>query len=217
MPARVGYGGFAMVASGVLFFALAILDFAIGPPPSVATDVLAWRDANATGLAWVSETCFFAAILLVPATLAWYRDVAPGARFGADIAAGITGIAIALLVALLVVHGRLIYPIFGMRAETPQLAATIVMLYYGGMHAVYLLMAVAAVAASLAMRRVGYPKWVANGGFVVAATDVAGSYPWAIGARLTFVCDTLFAAWFIAVGLALAKRTSERSSSWSTA
>jgi hypothetical protein len=52
----------------------------------------------------------------------------------------------------------------------------------------------------LAMKRGAYPTGIANLGFATAVLDVIGSYPWAIGPALTFVCELSFAAWFVAVG-----------------
>ncbi len=36
----------------------------------------------------------------------------------------------------LIVHGRLVYPQFGMHVTSPDVASLIVAIYYGGMHAV---------------------------------------------------------------------------------
>lgn len=101
---------------------------------------------------------------------------------------------------MLIVHGRLVYPIYGMRVDTPEAAALGVMPFYGGLHAVYLLLAVATIVLSLAMTRGAYAKWIASFGFATAALDIIGSYPWAIGPVLTLVCELSFAGWFVVVG-----------------
>jgi hypothetical protein len=101
---------------------------------------------------------------------------------------------------MLIIHGRLVYPIYGMRVDTPEAAALVVMVFYGGLHAIYLLLAVATILLSLAMKRGAYPKWIAYLGFATAALDIVGSYPWAIGPVLTLVCELSFAGWFVAVG-----------------
>ena len=94
----------------------------------------------------------------------------------------------------------LVYPICGMRVDTPEAAALVVMVFYGGLHAIYLLLAVATIVLSLAMRRGAYAKEIAYLGFATAALDVIGSYPWVIGPVLTFACELSFAGWFVAVG-----------------
>ena len=90
---------------------------------------------------------------------------------------------------MLVFHGRLVYPIYGTRVDTPEAAALVVMVFYGGLHAIYLLLAVATIVLSLAMRRGADAKGIAYLGFATAALDIIGSYPWAIGPVLTLVCE----------------------------
>ena len=101
---------------------------------------------------------------------------------------------------MLVIHGRLVYPIYSMRVDMPEAAALVVMVFYGGLHAVYLLLAVATTVLSVAMKRGGYTTWLGYLGFVTAALDIIGSYPWAIGPVLTLVCELFFAGWFVALG-----------------
>ena len=110
------------------------------------------------------------------------------------------GALVASGILFVVFHGRLVYPIYGMRVDTPEAAALVVMVFYGGLHAVYLLLAVATIILSLAMRRGAYAKWIAYFGFATAALDIMGSCPWAVGPVLTLVCELSFAGWFAAVG-----------------
>jgi hypothetical protein len=93
-----------------------------------------------------------------------------------------------------------------MRVDTPDAAALVVMVFYGGLHAIYLLLAVATIVLSLAMKRGAYAKWIAYLGFATAALDIVGSYPWAIEPVLTLVCELSFAGWFVAVGSQLFRR-----------
>jgi hypothetical protein len=79
------------------------------------------------------------------------------------------------------------------------------MVFYGGLHAIYLLLAVATIVLSLAMKRGAYPKWIGYLGFATAALDILGSYPWAIGPVLTLVCELSFAGWFVAIGSQLSR------------
>jgi len=63
------FGAGALVASGVLFVVVALLDFRTGPPPSNGAEILLWRDAQALVLDFVSECFFFATVLLVPGAI----------------------------------------------------------------------------------------------------------------------------------------------------
>ena len=194
------FGGGTLVASGILFVALALLDFRAGPPPSNAAGILEWRDSQALVLEFVSELLFLATLLLVPGIVAVYQSLVDGDRTNAATGCGIIAVTIPLMAMLLIVHGRLVYPIYGMRVDTPEAAALVVMVFYGGVHAVYLLMAVATVLLSVAMTRSAYATWIAYFGFFTAALDIIGSYSWAIGRVLMLVSELSFAGWFVAVG-----------------
>ena len=194
------FGGGALVASGILFVLLAFLDFRAGPPPSNGVEILIWRDSQALVLEFVSEVLFFAAVLLVPGTNAVYQSLVDVDRTKAATGCGIIAATIPVMAVMLIVHGRLVYPIYDMRVDTPEAAALVVMVFYGGLHAIYLLLAVATILLSLAMKRGDYPTWIAYFGFATAALDIIGSYPWAIGSGLTLVCELVFAGWFVAVG-----------------
>jgi len=200
-----GPGGGALLASGVLFVALALLDFRSGQPPSNGAAILQWRDSQQLVLDFVSEVCFFATVLLVPGTIALYQFLAKADRTLAAAGCGLVAVVIAVMAVMLVIHGRLVYPIYGMRVDTPESAALVIMVFYGGVHAIYLLMAVATFVFSLVLHRSGAPTWITCFGFATAVLDVAGSYPWAIGPIPTLVCELSFGGWFVALGAHLYK------------
>lgn len=199
------FGGGALVASGILFVVLALLDFRAGAPPSNGAEILLWRDSQALVLDFVSELLFFATVLLIPGTVAVYQSLVDVDNTKAATGCGILAATIPVMAVMLIVHGRLVYPIYGMRVDTPEAAALVVMVFYGGLHAIYLLLAVATIVLSLAMRRGAYAKWIAYFGVATAALDIIGSYPWAIGPVPTLVCELSFGGWFVAVGSQLFK------------
>ena len=202
-------GGAAFVVSGLLFVSRAALEFAAGEPPSNGAEILAWIASHSLAISLISETLFFATVLLVPAVIALYHSLAAVDPVKAAIGCGIIAVVIPLLAVLLIVHGRLVYPVYGLRAGTPDQAALVVAVFYGGMHAVDLLMAVATIILSLAMRGGAYGKPLAYLGFATALFDIIGSYPFAIGPLPTLVCRLFFAAWFIAVGWRLYRMREE--------
>src|SRR6266699_664334 len=195
-------GGGAFVLSGLLFLSRAILDLMAGAPPSSGVEILAWIASHSLIQDLQSEILFFAAACLAPAVIALYRSLADVDRANAVIGCTIMAVAIPVLMVLLVVHGRLVYPVYGIRVSTPDLAAFVVAIFYGGLHAISLLMGIATFVLSLAMKSGAYGKPVVYLGFATAVA-VIGSYPYAIGAVLTFVSQVFFAAWFIAVGAQL--------------
>ena len=199
-------GGGALIGSGSLFVLVAFLDLLAGPPPSSGAQILLWRDSHALPLSFVNESLFFATLLLVPGTIALYQSLVDVDRTKAATGCGIIAVTIPLWAAMLIVHGRLVYPIYGMRVDTPEAATLVVIGFYGGLHAIYLLLAAATIVLSLAMRRGGYAKWIAYLGFATAAFEIVGSYPWTIGPIPTFVCEVFVGGWFAALGSQLFRR-----------
>src|SRR5262245_8094383 len=120
MKGSYTFGGAALAASGTLFVVLAFLDLRAGPPPSNGAEILLWRDAHALVLDFVSEVFFFATVLLVPGTIALYQDLVDVERTKAATGCGIIAATIPVMAVMLIFHGRLIYPIYGMRVDTPE-------------------------------------------------------------------------------------------------
>jgi len=193
-------GGISLIASGLLFFARYVLELMAGPPPSSGAEILAWAEAGRLPLIFANEALFVAGILLIPAVVALYVRLAAVDRTKAALGCGILAAAIPVLLMLDVIHGRLIYPVYGLRVATPAEAELVVGLFYGGLHAVLIMMAAATIALSLALRRVAHGRGIASLGFLTGLFDVIGSYPWAIGPALMVASQALFTAWFLAVG-----------------
>ncbi len=193
-------GGISFIISGILFFVKYLLDLLAGPPPSSGAEILAWRASEELPLAFTSEVLFFAGVFLVPGVIALYYSLASLNRSKAAVGCGIIAVAIPIIFMLVIVHGRLIYPVYDIRVNTPAVAELVVAVYYGGLHAIGLLLGVATIVLSLAMKRGVYGRNIAYLGVATGVFDVVGSYPWIIGPVLILVSQILFAAWFIAVG-----------------
>lgn len=196
-------GGVAFILGGTLFFANHLLNAVAGPPPSTGAEILRWVEAHRLALSFVSEVLFFATMSLVPAVIALYVRLSSVQRPLAALGCGIFAVVVPVLAVLLIVHGRLVYPVYGIRISEPAVAEFVVVFFYGGLHAVWLLMAFATFALSLAMRRAAFGAPVTALGFATAAGDVVGSYPYLIGPVVLFTCQLLFAAWFVVIGWTL--------------
>lgn len=194
------FGGISFIISGILFLLKYLLDLMAGPPPSSGAEILEWTVSGKLPLALTSEVLFFAAMFLVPAVIALYYSLATTDRIKAMLGCGIIAVVIPIIDVLLIVHGRLIYPVFGIRVNTPAVAEFVVAVYYGGLHAVGLLLGIATIVLSLAMKRGVYGRNVAFLGFAAGVFDIIGAYPDIIGPILVLVSQVLFAAWFMAVG-----------------
>ena len=205
-------GGISFIASGALFLVTSVLDLMTGPPPSGGAEILAWMASHELLMAFTAEVLFFAAMFLVPAVIALHQSLAITHPRSAAVGCGIIAVTIPVLNVLLIVFGRLVYPVYQLKVHTPEAAELVVGLYYGGLHAVLLLFAVATLVLSLAMRRTAFGSTIAYLGFVAAGLDVIASYPWLIGPALGLVCSLFFSAWLVAVGLALQRLPAARPS-----
>lgn len=198
-------GGVSFMASGLLFFLICLLERVTGPPPSDGTAILAWAAAGSGALAWSVELLFFAAMFLVPAVIALHRSLAGSSPALAAAGCGAMAALIPVLLVLDIVQGRLVFPVYGLRLASPQVAELIVALHAGGMHAVLVVMGAATALLSVAMWRGASGKGLAVLGLVTAVFELIGSYPWAVGPLVVLVSQGLLAAWFAAVGWRLTR------------
>jgi len=196
-------GGVSFVASGALFLAKNILEIVTGVPPPGGAELVTWVVSRQALFGSTVEIFFFAVMCLVPATWALYESLAASHRSSAVVGCGIIATTIPVMSMLVIVQGRLAFPVFHIEVRSQQTLELLVSLYHGGLHAVALLLVVPTVVLSLAMRRRAYGHYIAALGVVTAAFDVIGSYPWAIGLALWLLSAVLFSAWFVLVGLSL--------------
>jgi len=192
-------GGISLVLSGVLFLVRLVAELAAGPPPSTGTEILAWMARGRLPLAFVSEALFIAGMLLVPGVVALHASVASREGPLAAVGAGLLVVTLPVLFVTLVIHGRLVYDVYGLRVRDPTAAELTLALYVGGMHAVFLMLAVATLVLSLAMRAT-YGRGIVGLGIATAVLDIGAAYPWALGAPFLVLCQVVFTAWLVAVG-----------------
>ena len=196
--------GFALAASGTLFLAKAFFDLKVGNPPSGGREIFAWTSAEKLSISMTNEILVIASVLLVPGLIGLYASLVGFDRRKAAIGCGIVAVLIPVILAIAIVHGRFVYPVYNIQLKDPSVMQVVASIYYGGEHAVLLLFGVATIVLSLAMRNTPYGKTILYLGLITGVADIIGSYPWLIGSALTFVSELLFALWFIAVGVMLA-------------
>lgn len=69
------------------------------------------------------------------------------------------------------------------------------------MHSVAIILSVATIILSFAIRKSVIGKSTSNFGFLVGIFDFIGAYPWLIGTTMVFVSQLFFAAWFVLLGI----------------
>jgi hypothetical protein len=193
-------GGISFIGSGALFLIKSVLDLLVGDPPSTGSELLAWKTSHQLPLALANELLIFAAVLLIPALLALYRSLdgsdSPWVGFGC----GLFAVVIPVILVLAMVHGRLMYPVYGIKLDDPGTLALVVSLYYGGAHEVSLLLGGALIILGLVMRRGIYGRAVGVLGVTAGVFQIVGAYPWLIGPILGWITQLLIAAWLILTG-----------------
>ena len=146
------------------------------------------------------ELLVIAAVLMIPGLVGLQRSRRGSPHRGAATGVAIMAATIPAMVIVSVFGGRLVFPMYGIELTDPDTAKLNVGLYFGGQHATLLLLGVATMLVSLAMRDTRYGRAVVSLGFATAVADVAGSYPDVIGLRLTLLTARALGGWFIAVG-----------------
>ena len=200
----IAFGGLGFLAAASLFLTNSVLEFVAGPPPSDGAAILDWRDANFLPLALTSEIMFFATGALLPGVVSLYRGIAPAHPKSGVLGCGLIALTLPIFAVLLIVHGRLVFPVFDIRAHTPDQAELLVALYFGGLHVVWLLFAFGTLALGLGLWKTD--RGMAILSFVTAVADALASYPMTIGPAAAVACATVFAAWLAAMGIWLWRR-----------
>ncbi|MBB4956914.1 hypothetical protein [Micromonospora polyrhachis] len=151
----------------------------------------AWVDNGKALLSWSDELLFFAIV-------SW----GAGARglFGtrkaerlARINVGFSALAVALvsLLVLLLVVGRLVYPVYGIDLS-PDALALLISSTFGTLHLALLGFAVAAVTLTWSTRS---GLWGRVVGIAAAAVFIVGSFPWLTPSWWNTLVAVLLAAW----------------------
>ena len=114
---------------------------AVGVPASTGAQLLAWKTSHQLPLALANELLFFAAVLLIRAVLALYRSLNGSERPWVGFGCGVLAMLIPIILVLGTIHGRLMYPVYGINLDDPATVALVVSLCSGGAHMVSLLLA----------------------------------------------------------------------------
>jgi len=199
-------GGIGLAAGGGLFLLAGVLEVLAGAPPADGAQILTWMAAQRLPLAFVSEATFLAVVAAIPGVAALQRALAGEHPGKVALGCGSMALAGAILTAALVAHGRLVFPVYGLRVSSPATAELVVSLYAGGLHAAELLLAVGTAVLGLAMWRGPFGKTLSSLGVATGALQITASYPWAISPAILLTCRAAFASWLVAVGARLARR-----------
>ncbi|WP_433221518.1 hypothetical protein ACQP00_20870 [Dactylosporangium sp. CS-047395] len=196
-------GGIAAVASGGLVLFKAVLDLLVGEPPPTEPQLRLWLQTHHGLLAWTNESLVVAAVLLTPVLPALYRRLDGPSRPWVGFGCGMLAAAISVTLTLGIVHGRLMYPVYGIDLDDHATAALLVSLYYGGAHEATLLVGGALIMLSIAARQGPQGSVTATVGTGAGICQIAGAFPWLTGPLIAACTQATLAAWLTYVGVLL--------------
>jgi hypothetical protein len=196
-PQAARMSGF-LTAAGALLAGAALLLLSLLPDvPSEAAEMTAWVDSGRSLLSWSDELLFFAVVCWGAGARGLFGGQQAERSVRIDL--GMTALAVAnvALLVLLLVVGRLVYPVFGIRLS-PEVLALLISSAFGALHLALLGFAVAAVTLSWTTRS-GLTGRVV--GMVAAAVFIVGSFPWLTPSWWNALVAVLLAGWGVSLGV----------------
>ncbi|NVB38851.1 hypothetical protein G6O69_13500 [Pseudenhygromyxa sp. WMMC2535] len=209
-PSRLRLGATTGLIAGALFIIDEIASFFAGFPPSDPGALADWVAAGRVPMIVANEAAGIGTGALVPFALGLHHAFARQRRGLGVAAAGLLGCAAPLWLVLVVIQGRLIYPMFGQLAGDEHSLRLLVQLLFGGLHTLGLVLAMAALFAGLAVRQDAHAldegtnaSALAGFGAAVFVMTLAGTFPEQLGVTATAICRASFGLWVIVWSLHL--------------
>jgi len=145
---------------------------------------------------------FVAVVCLVPAVVVLYRLLESQHGFSALVGCTSLMLALTIMGTLVLIGGRLVYPVFRI-ALSADTIALMVSLLFGGLHSVLLLIGLALIVLAFAMRRSELGSWIMTATYCAGALQILGSYPWLTPSWWNATAATALAAWMLMFGIRL--------------
>jgi hypothetical protein len=198
-------GGWALMLGGILLYVAQVVLALVPAPPAEAEALSQWVATNGTPLSVVDELLAFATVCLAPATVVLVRAARPRHPFSALAGGSTLALALVVVVALVLIDGRLVYPVFGI-ALSPEVIALLVSTFFGGSHTLLLLLGAALLCFAACARGTEISRWVIIATAIAGALQIAGSFPWITPPWWSILVATALVAWMLASGWWLLRR-----------
>lgn len=197
--AERAFGGWALIVGGVLLFGAQVVIALLPTPPVAPSGSARWVNEYASRLSMSDELLFFAVVCLTPGVVALFRTT----RFRRPVSS-LLGccsllLAMTLLGVLVVVGGRMVYPVFGISLSNDGIAL-VVSLFFGGLHSVLLFIGVGLVAAGFALRQPNGWRWLPLASFSAGALQFLAAYPWLTPAWVNVAAAAALLTWTVTAG-----------------
>ena len=188
--------------SSFLMLGRVVFFLVIPAPPGNGGSIINWAAYAHLGLAMSNELLFFAIIAMLPASIALFLLFKEQNMTKAVLGCGIILISVPIVSLLNIIHGRLVYPVFGVLLSEESARYTI-SVFFGGMHAINLMYAVALVTLGLAMQDQHWGSRYLILSIIAAISEIAGAYPWVVGHLADGVTQAMYVAWLAVIGIKL--------------
>lgn len=194
------FGGGTFIAAGILLLAANLLVVLLPTPPTRPGDFLQWITAHELRIALANELLIFATILLVPSFVVLGKLLGTRRKVSAFAGLSIVGLALPLLAMLVVVQGRLVYPVSGLDLSVDSLKLTF-SLFYGGLHTVLLMFGAALLLLGFALRGTVFNKSMVPISYVTGLLQIAGAFPWLTPVALNVSVSLSLSLWMVLIGI----------------
>ncbi|WP_194827869.1 hypothetical protein [Nocardia sp. XZ_19_231] len=194
------FGGWALIVGGTLLFGALLLIALLPPAPAAHSELARWVQEHSFQLSMSDELMFFASVCLTPATIILLRTVRLSRPVSSLIGCSSLLLAMTLLGLMVVIAGRLVYPVFGIAMSDDSIALIVSMLY-GTLHCLQLFAAVGLIALGFALRDEGVWYLLPVASFGAGGLQILGAFPWLTPAWLNVTATAALLFWTIAVGL----------------
>jgi hypothetical protein len=194
------FGGGTFIAAGILLLAANLLVDSLPAPPIRPGDFLQWITANELRIAFANELLIFATVLLVPSFVVLGRLLGTRRNVSAFAGLSVVALALPLLAVLVIVQGRLVYPVAGLDLSVDSLKLTF-SLFYGGLHTVLLMFGAALLLLGFALRGTGFNKSIVPISYVAGLLQIAGAFPWLTPVALNVSVSLSLSLWMVLIGI----------------
>jgi hypothetical protein len=194
------FGGITLIGSGILFLSQALLLLPVPGPPLADTAMMTWLQDWKFNLSMTDEVLFFATLLLIPSIVGLYQILSKVDLIKTILGCGLLAVVIPMNLFLVVILGRLVYPVYDIELSS-DIYKLVISTYYGGAHTVALIFGIAAILLFFVLRRSAMGKLTAYAGLAAGVMQLIGSFPWLIGNAMVFVTQLLLSAWFVLLGI----------------
>jgi hypothetical protein len=194
------FGGGTFIAAGIILLAANLLVDLLPTPPTRPGDFLQWITANELRIAFANELLFFATILLVPSFVVLGKLLGTRRKVSAFAGLSIVALALPLLAMLVVVQGRLVYPVSGLNLSVDSLKLTF-SIFYGGLHTVLLMFGAALLLLGFALRGTVFNQSMVPISYITGLLQIAGAFPWLTPVALNVCVSLSLSLWMVLIGI----------------